>query len=215
MSTANPSVVTLNELESALGPGTTWRPEDDSVAMVWLLENFDVVFVDEQVRDSALRSVWRARSGGGARPVVVLTQSADEQKIRVLGPQDPQSPVRDLPFGALLALLDEARSMPRRQAASVLAAEFLRLDESGIPGVGIRGLLTRHFLVERLRRSGDNWTFLTEAVDGINQIRAWLENLRALGYQLEQTTTGYLLRAGAEPVAVLHSYADPTLFSLV
>ena len=45
------------ELERLFGPGTTWRPEDDSSAIVWPLETIDVVLVDEQVRDSALRSV--------------------------------------------------------------------------------------------------------------------------------------------------------------
>jgi len=122
--------------------------------------------------------------------------------------------VRALPVEPLLQLLKEARSLPRRQAAAFLASEFIRLDESGIPGIGIRGLLTRHFLRDRLHRP-DNWDFLTEQAASISAGRGWQENLRVLGYELEQTKSGYLLRFKVEPVAVIHAYSDYSMFSRV
>lgn len=203
-----------SQIQSVFGPGTSWRPDQNLETTVWPLQNYDVVWSDEASKDSTLRSVWNARSRGSAQPVIVIGQSSDKGKVRVLGPQDPHSPIRALPIEPLLQLLEEARTLPRRQAAAFLASEFIRLDESGIPGIGIHGLLTRHFLRDRLRRL-DNWDFLTEEATSISAGRGWQENLRALGYQLEQTKSGYLLRFKVEPVAIIHAYSEPSMLSRV
>lgn len=204
------STSVLPELHARFGPGSSWKPDQLPAATAWPLQQFDLVWASEARQDSQIRALWRARSAGGAKPVVVLAPGSG--KVRVLGPQDPQAPIRSLPLEPLLRLLEEAQPLARRQAASLLAAEFLRLDESGIPGVGIHGLLTRHFFDVWLRRQ-ENWRALAEAASSVNPSHGWQENLRALGYRLEQTKTGYLLRSGEEPIAIVHAYPDPTLFS--
>jgi len=201
-----------SQLRAALGPGSLWHTDQGATATVWPLQNFDVLWAPDAARDSDLRSVWRARSGGGAQPVLTIAPSPQIDRVRVLGPQDPQAPIRNLPLTILLQLVQETRSLPRRQAAAILASEFLRLDESPIPGLGGLRLLTPHFLRDRLRRP-ENWMFLTQQVAAVNTDRGWQENLRALGYRIEQTKTGYLLRHGQEPVAVLHAYPDASMFS--
>jgi len=200
------------QIQSRLGPGAPWQPEQGLMATVWPLQSFDLVWLPDHHRDSDLRSVWYARSKSGAQPVIVVTPSEQQDKVRVLGPQDPQTPVRTIPLITLLQLVDESRSLPRRQAAAILASEFLRLDESGIPGVGLRGLLTKHFVQERLRKA-ENWSFLGTVSTDISSKRGWQENVKLLGYQLETTSTGYLMRYKEEPVAVLHAYSDPSMFS--
>ncbi|MGD1118065.1 MAG: hypothetical protein ABR886_01085 [Dehalococcoidales bacterium] len=202
----------ISQIQSKLGPGTTWQPDQGTAATVWPLQSFDLVWIPERRRDSDLRTVWHARSKGGAQPVIVISTSEQPDKVRVLGPQDPQTPVRTIPLETMLELIEEYRALPRRQAAAVLASEFLRLDESGIPGVGLRGLLTKHFVQERLRRP-ENWAFLTSSSTSVSPKRGWQENIKSLGYQLETTSTGYLLRYKEEPVAVLHAYSDPSMFS--
>lgn len=200
------------QIQSKLGPGTSWQAEQDQVATAWPLQSFDLIWTADSGKDSNLRALWHARSKGGAQPVIIVAPSTQQDWVRVLGPQDPQTPIRTVPLATLLQIVEESRSLPRRQAAAVLVSEFLRLDESGIPGLGIRGLLTKHFVQDRLRKS-ENWSFLSSNATNISSKRGWQENIKSLGYQLERTTTGYLLRHKEEPIAVLHAYSDPSMFS--
>ncbi len=62
--------------------------------------------------------------------MVLLAPSDDESKVCVAGPQDAR-PVRQLPAGRILDLLEASRSMPAREAASFLAREFSRLTDNG------------------------------------------------------------------------------------
>ncbi len=199
-------------IQARFGPGTTWKPDQAPETAVWPLGPFDVVWMPATEREATLRSIWRVRFGGGATPVIVMAPSEQADKVRILGPQDGRAPVRTVPASAVLRLLDVARSRPRREAAALLAAEFLRLDESGIPGIGVKGLLTAHFLKERLPKS-PLWPQLQQIASRVASDRMWQETLRALGWQTQQTDKGYILRAGAEPVAVVHAYQDASLFS--
>lgn len=200
------------ELRSLFGPGTTWKPNQGPETAVWPLDPFDVVWVPATEREATLRSIWRTRFGGGATPVIVMAMSEQADKVRIIGPQDGRAPIRTVPAGAALRLLDFARTRPRRESAALLAAEFVRLDESGIPGIGVKGLLTAHFLKERLPKQ-PRWPQLQQIATRVAPGRSWQEMLRALGWQMQQTDRGYVLRAGAEPVAVVHVYSDTTLFS--
>jgi len=105
---------------------------------------------------------------------------------RVLGPGGDE-PIRELPTQALIDTLNEVRTMPRRQAAATLADVLERRDRTGIPGVMVRGLLTKHVLSRRLRRDHpEDWQRLTEAADKVRADRDWRQNLTALGYKTEE-----------------------------
>ena len=71
--------------------------------------------------------------------------------VQVAGPQDAKPPVRELPAERVLDLLQTASSMAVRQAASFLAREFGRLEDSVVPGLKVKDLLTPYFARERLR----------------------------------------------------------------
>ena len=94
-----------SQIQSKLGPGTTWQADQEYTATVWPLQSFDLVWVPDRRKDSDLRSVWHARSKSGAQPVIVVTPSEQRDRVRVLGPQDPQAPVRTIPLVTLLQLV--------------------------------------------------------------------------------------------------------------
>ena len=54
--------------------------------------------------------------------MVLLAPSKDDSKVRVAGPQDAR-PVRELPAGRILDLLEASRSMATREAASFLTVK--------------------------------------------------------------------------------------------
>src|SRR3990172_3270835 len=94
----------VSGLVARFGPGVPWQPEPGEPTTAWALEQIGLVWAPAAWQESHLRAIWRGRCAGWARPVVVLAPSRDSGKARVLGPQDPQAPVRELPVEPLLRL---------------------------------------------------------------------------------------------------------------
>ena len=94
--------------------------------------------------------------------------------------------------------------------------EFIRLEESALPGLRVKELLTPHFVRERLPASRER---LETAIEGVTSADAanWRSLFRGLGYRVEQLQQrGYLLRdATGVPVAVVHPSTDPDAFGLL
>jgi hypothetical protein len=63
-------------------------------------------------KDSNLRVLWHTKSKGGAQPVTLVAPSTQRDRVRVLGPEDPQSPIRTVPFVTLLQIVEESRPPP-------------------------------------------------------------------------------------------------------
>ena len=159
-----------------------------------------------------LRRAWDERKGQGIRPVILLSPADDDARVRVCGPQHAR-PVRELPTTRVLALLEDAADLPFIEAASMLGREFMRLEDSALPGLRVKELLTAHFVRERLTVSRDQ---LESTLGEVSETAArdWNPLFRGLGYRLEQLPDrGYLLRvAGGPPVAVLHPLSDADSF---
>ena len=201
-------------LEATFGFGHSWISQVGSVVTVWETSSYHLLWVDSTVGDTELRRLWRARKGHQAYPVVLLAPADDEFRVRVTGPQDDQ-PVRELPVGRVLNLLEASRSKATREAASFLTREFRRLEEVVLPGLRVKDLLTSHFLRERLRWSISQQR-LSKAIEGvpISSSTAWRSLLQSMGYQVEQLPLrGYLLRYDNVPVAVIHPHRDTSQFS--
>lgn len=191
-STANPTAL---RLESAFGAGRKWIPQACSTATAWELRAYHLLWAVDATAEGEIRRLWEARKGRQAYPVVLLAPSCDEARVQVAGPQDAR-PVRELPAGRVIDLLEATRSMAVREAASFLAREFGRLEEAVVPGPRVKDLLTPHFLRERMRRPV-NQERLSGAVEG--KVRAgslaWRSLFQEMGYQVEQLPQrGYLLR---------------------
>ena len=100
--------------------------------------------------ETELRRLWEDRKGPRAYSLILLAPSDDPSKVRVIGPQDAR-PMRELPAGRVLALLDKSRDPLAREATPFLDREFRRLEEFVVPGLRVKDLLTPHFVRERLR----------------------------------------------------------------
>ncbi len=205
---------TFARLEATFGLGRDWTPQAGQSATVWETPAYHLLWFEDAASDVELRRLWEARKGRQAYPVVLLAPLGDTNKLRVAGPQDAR-PVRELPAGRVLDLLETSRSLAAREAASFLAREFGRLEEAVVPGLRVKDLLTPHFLRERLRWP-TNEQRLSDAVEGIAPTgnMAWRSLFQDMGYQVEQLPQrGYLLRHGDAPVAVVHPHRDASQFS--
>ena len=164
--------------------------------------------------DQALRNAWRERSGGRATPVLVIHDSpAGGGMVRVLGPSDDRSPVREVSADQLFDLLQGVGSSSRLSATREVSEGIQRLDGSGVPGLLVKDLLTRHLLRVRLRDS-DDWPTLQRLSDAVPAGAEWREVLAALGYGLERRKhRGWLARADGRPTLVIHPAADSAAFT--
>ena len=212
MTTSSANPVPLR-LESAFGAGRKWTSPAGSGATAWELPAYHLLWAGDATSEGEVRRLWEARKGRQAYAVVLLAPAQDDAKVRVAGPQDAR-PVRELPAGRVLDLLEASRSLAAREAASFLAREFGRLEESVVPGLRVKDLLTPHFLRDRMSRPV-NQGRLSDAVEGKGGAGsvAWRSLFQELGYQVEQLPRGYLLRHGNAPVAVVHPHRDPSQFS--
>ena len=198
-------------LTDLFGEGTAWSGPGEDAATAWSTGGFDLLW-HRGGTDSVLRRAWEARKGLGARPVILLSAAEDDARVRVCGPQHPR-PIRELPTKRVLALLERASSLHFNEAASVLAREFIRIEESALPGLRVKELLTPHFVRERLTASQEQ---LERAIEGVSATAPtqWNPLFRGLGYRIEQLPErGHVLRdAAGSPVAVLHPLADADSF---
>ena len=214
MTTSTADATPLLRLESTFGTGRKWTSQAGSTATVWELAAYHLLWAVDATAEGEVRRLWEARKGRQAYPVVLLAPSSDTAKVQVAGPQDAR-PVRELPAGRVIDLLEASRGMVAREAASFLAREFSRLEEAVVPGLRVKDLLTPHFLRERMRWPV-NEQRLSSAVEGRGRpgSMAWRSLFQEMGYQVEQLPQrGYLLRYDNAPVAVVHPHRDPAHFS--
>ncbi len=201
-------------LEATFGLGRDWTSQAGQPAVAWETSSYHLLWSDGRASDAELRRLWEARKGRQPYPVVLLAPSGDASELRVSGPQDAR-PIRELPSGRVIDLLETSHNMATREAASFLAREFNRLEEAVVPGLRVKDLLTPHFLRERLRWP-INEERLVGAVEGkvTTGNTTWRSVFQGLGYQVERLPRrGYLLRHNNAPIAVVHPHRDASQFS--
>ena len=198
-------------LETIFGTGRVWSWGEFS-AIVWTAGSYHVMWSDSEA-NTELQKLWRARKGRTADPLVLLAASDDLSKVLVIGPQEPQ-PVRKLDAELVVRLLKKGRGFDTREATAYLIREFMRLEESVVPGLRVKDLLTPHFVRERLRKP-DNEPYLKETANDIRLTddTTWRSLFNELGYRIEERVSrGYLLRHNNSPVAVVHPVPNPSYF---
>ena len=204
----------ISRVEATFANGVPWTSPSNVSATAWELSAYHIIWSDEVSSEVEIRRLWEERKGRQAFSVVLLSPAQNPGNVRVAGPQDAR-PVRELPTGRVLDLLQAASSMAPRQAASFLAREFSRLEDAVVPGLKVKDLLTPHFARERLRWpvNATRLSFALGKTPLIGSI-AWRSLFQGLGYQVDQLPNrGYLLRYEGAPVAVVHPYRDPSQFS--
>ena len=201
-------------IDARFGAGRGWTPPSGFPAATWETQAYHLVASDGNLNEADMRKLWEARKGRQALPVVLLAASDDPAKIRVAGPQSAR-PMRELPADLVLDLLDHCRSpqMRPREAASKMSREFARLEESVVPGLRVKDLLTPHFVKDRLRRSVDERR-LSDAAAQVGRAASWRPLFESLGYSVERLPKrGYLLRRSNAPIAIVHPLQDSSMFS--
>ena len=186
-----------NDLLATLGgrqpPGA---PEVVSVAICGPIE----VALARDGSDAGLRRAWRQRQKGRPTPLLTVHDAATAGVVRVLGPTDERAPIRQVPADLLADLLQRTSTMSRLLAAREISEELQRLDEGGIPGVVVKGLLTRHLVQVRLRLM-DQWAGMQKAAKDLPASPDWRALLSGLGFSLERRKQrGWLARSAGAPV---------------
>lgn len=163
--------------------------------------------------ERSLRAAWRKRHGGKATPLVLIADSPEgEDSVVVLGPLAADGPLRTVRTDALQDLIERTATLSDLRAVRLFAQEVERLDASGIPGLVVRGLGTRHLFENRLPQS-EQWERLRSLAEGMAS-GDWLDTLRKFGYQVEQLKArGYLVTHEGRPVAIVHPQASAEEFS--
>lgn len=201
------------EIEIHFGEGREWTAQPGFTATVWETPAYQLLWTDSRSKTD-LRMLWETRQGRRGWVVVLLAASGDPGRVRVVGPQSAR-PVRELPTEVIWRLLRRSRDSMPRDAAALFTGEFGRLEESVVPGIRVKDLLTPHFVRDRLRRP-ENKERLADAVASVELAGdlGWHSLFGKLRYRVQQLPRrGYLLRHDDKPVAVVHPYRNPSLFS--
>ena len=111
-------------LEAIFGLGRSWSSQAGSSATVWESSAYHLLWTDGEASDVELRRLWEARKGRQPYPVVLLAPSDDGSKVRVAGPQASR-PVRELPAGRVLDLLETSRRQGNARSGVVSLQESL------------------------------------------------------------------------------------------
>lgn len=201
------------EIEAHFGEGRGWTAQPGLSAVVWETPAYQLLWADGG-SETDLRRLWEARQGRRGWVVILLSATDHPDRVRVVGPQSAH-PVRVIPAEIVWNLLRRSRDYAPREAAALFAGEFGRIEESVVPGIRVKDLLTPHFVRDRLRRP-ENQSHLAEAVADVESASnlGWHSLFGKLGYRVQQLPQrGYLLRHDDKPVAVVHPYRNPSLFS--
>ena len=178
---------------------------------------FEVIASSGAVGATKLKRAHAERKGNRAATVIALGETLSEGKVEVAGPLDPVI-VREMDADKLVGILRRAGAKSAHQSAGLLERELRRLEESVVPGVRVKDLLTPHFVRERLLK-GDtqNGGWLRSASSAVARRRnrsGWRSVLTSLGYKVSALPSyGHLLRYEESPVAVVHPKSSPEEFS--
>ncbi len=207
----------LPRLTDNFGAVANWNSKTGANCALWTANlPFEIIFPHDGGNRVHIRRTLEDRRHLRTVPVILLADSDDTTKIRVVGPHEPYI-VRELNTNAVFNLIDHARTLSTPQAARFLEREFRRLDESVLPGIRVKELLTPHYIGSRIRNRPSNREHLEAATGNIKRITSsstWRTLFSQLGYQIESLQPrGYILRYQDSPVAVVHPMTNADEFN--
>ena len=162
-----------------------------------------------------LRTRWKRRVGSASVPYLLVADHPEgDGLVAALGPNRHNSPIRLLNVESLLPVMERAAELDSLDAVRHVDGEISRLDQSGIAGLKVRGLLTMHTLDVRLRGDSGRWGAAAARVESIVSPDYWRAVLTDLGYKVGPLQRrGWLARHNGEPVAVIHPKASHNEFA--
>lgn len=172
--------------------------------------------VSASSQERHLRARWRERVGSTGTPYLLVADhpAGLDGEVVALGPNSADGPLRLLNTEDLSHVIERASGMSALEAVRFVTGEVDRLDQTGIAGVKLKGLLTEHTLDVRLRGDTTRWGQASSIVEAVTASADWRAVLSALGYDLERRPQrGWLARHDGRPVVVVHPKADPADFA--
>lgn len=147
-----------------------------------------------------MRSIWNARHGGRAVPLLLVALYCD--KAAICGPGGDEPPVYlDLDVGQVERLCQTALTEPDRHAAARFLKSVVPEIESPLPGLRNEGLFATHELSHGVPGRRD-WTIAEQHAQALLNLRG-RPLLEALGYQIEEVPgQASILRVGKNKIAV-------------
>ena len=111
-----------------------------------------------QPSERNMRARWRERVGSTGTPYLLIADRSERQgSVVVLGLSSADAPIRVVSAEGLAGVLESAAQLDPLEAARFVVGEIDRLDQTGITGVKLKGLLTVHTLDVRLRGDSTRW----------------------------------------------------------
>ena len=209
-------------LESLVARGIAREIKADASAVRAVVVSKVELAAAEQANDRYLRARWRERVGSASVPYLLVADHPEgDGLVAALGPRKAGSPIRLLSAESLSDVFESAAGLNSLNAARHVAREIDRLDQSGIAGLKVRGLLTMHTLDVRLRADRGRWEAASALVESVVSADYWRAVLTELGYELGERgdprrgipRRGWLAQHNGEPVAVIHPKASPDEFA--
>ena len=201
-----------DRLRSELGENTNWTSPSDVNAALWTFPGYELICAEQLSSKSGINRLWSERWNNRAIPVILIaTSDAGTNRVNVLGPDEAHRSLRELPAQQVVDLLRDIRDCDQIEAHERLTNELSAMAESITPGLRANGLLTTHFMSNRLRLP-ENATSLQNAVNSISTQHlstGWRDLVRPLGYEIEDQDDGnYLLRHQNSPIAIIRPYPE-------
>ena len=209
----------IDELERKLGTPRAWKSKSKRQFRLWLQgsDGVEVIACSTTLSEGELRRSHADRRGRRSAAVVSLCPSLSDAKVRVAGPIEPLA-VRDLDRGKVVGIIEQARTMSQHRSAVFIERELRRLEESVVPGVRVKDLLTPYFVRERLLEGlqTKDWLAQQTKSPNIGRRATWRSVLMGLGYKIKRLPgQGYLLTHNDARVAVVHPKRSVEQFSRI
>ena len=209
----------IDDLARKLGTPRVWKSKSGREFRLWIQgsDGVEVMACGTTLSEGELRRSHSDRRGRRTATVVTLCPSLSDAKVRVAGPIEPLA-VRDLDRGKVVGIIEQARTMSQHRSAVFIEKELRRLEESVVPGVRVKDLLTPYFVRERLLEGLQNKDWLAQQAKSPNISRraTWRTVLTGLGYKIKQLPgQGYLLTHNDSRVAVVHPKRSVEQFSRI
>jgi hypothetical protein len=185
------------------------------VGAVWSLRGLEVALVRDEVPPGSLRRIWNERKAGRGQPLLVVAPvRGNGDTVVAIGPRDAviQTPFYVEPE-ALAQALASIRHLAPGAASRNIEQALDTLSSAAAPGVLAHGLLTDHYVRQRLPRQPAFRSLSEWAMPAKTAVPGWRERLEAIGYSLTQLREGYLASAGGRPVLLVHVYNSPEAFA--
>lgn len=210
-------MTSTNIIANTFGESRPWTPKSgQNQCNLWLNNAYELISpINNQLSDAQIRSLVEERAGHRPVNVILVTDADTKDDLRIVGPNNPLI-ARQLATPQVIDLLRNAKNMQQRDAASFIERELRRIEESVLPGIRVKELLTPHYMRTRMKDTRHRRNLETAAsnIKRITRNDNWRTIFRQLGYSIQQLPKqGHLLTHQDQRTAVVLPLKNPEHFS--